>query len=401
MKVVILVGGPSKGTRFRPLSLDVAKPLFPVAGQPLIYHHLEACKNLEGLTEVLLIGFYDNQAPEWRTFLADAQQQLGLKVSYLLEDARLGTAGGLKHFKKEILAGNPDHVLLMHCDIVCTFPLTEMLNFHKQHGKECTILGKKVPKEEAGKYGCLVIDPETKEAVHYAEKPETFVGDIINAGIYVFSPDIFALIDAVSAEHTHGLAEDSRYLRLEQDLLQKICGDKHVYAFVTPDFWLQLKSAGTVIPCAEHLLFYLRKIHPEKLAVSGGGKTGPVIVGDVLIHPTAQVDSSAKLGPNVSIGANVIVGKGVRIINSTVLANTEIKPHACIISSVISLNCIIGAWSRLEGIPNFAEKDEDPLKTGITILGSGVNVGAESVVRSCIALPHKELAGSYHQQILL
>lgn len=58
-KAIILVGGPSRATRFRPLSLDVPKPLFPVAGAPLISHHLDALSKVQGLTEVLVIGFFE------------------------------------------------------------------------------------------------------------------------------------------------------------------------------------------------------------------------------------------------------------------------------------------------------------------------------------------------------
>lgn len=68
---------------------------------------------------------------------------------------------------------------------------------------------------------------------------------------------------------------------------------------------------------------------------------------------------------------------------------------------MIGLNCNIGPWSRLEGTPTKTIDSDDPLKAGITILGTGVTVGAESVVRGCIALPHKELSGSYSNQILL
>ena len=60
------------------------------------------------------------------------------------EESRLGTAGGLRKFRKQILEGNPEHVILMHCDIFCTFPMREMMDFHSTHGKECTILGKQV-----------------------------------------------------------------------------------------------------------------------------------------------------------------------------------------------------------------------------------------------------------------
>lgn len=59
-KAIILVGGPSRATRFRPLSLNVPKPLFPVAGAPLISHHLEALSKVKGLQEVLIVGFFED-----------------------------------------------------------------------------------------------------------------------------------------------------------------------------------------------------------------------------------------------------------------------------------------------------------------------------------------------------
>jgi len=58
IKAVILVAGPQKGTRFRPLSLEVPKPLFPVAGYPLVEHHISACKKVEDIDEIILLGFY-------------------------------------------------------------------------------------------------------------------------------------------------------------------------------------------------------------------------------------------------------------------------------------------------------------------------------------------------------
>lgn len=400
VKALVLVGGPSKGTRFRPLSLDIAKPLFPIAGKPLIYHHLEACTQLKNLKEILLIGFYDDRDKHWQDFMENSRKQLGVPIRYLREEARLGTAGGLRKFKKEILEGNPEYLILMHCDIFCTFPVRELMDFHIKHGKECSILGKQVPKEEASKYGCLIVDKATNEALHYAEKPETFVGDLINAGIYVFSPQMFDLIEKAVPSGPE-IEESEEFLRLEQDVLMNICGDKHVYVYLTTDFWMQLKSAGMVVPCAQHLLAHLKRTHPEQLAKTGDGKTGPIIVGDVLIHPTAQIDPTSKIGPNVSIGARVKIGPGVRIQHAIVLDNAEIKARACVMYSIIGWNSVVGSWARLEGLPDFTADTEDPLKCGITILGSGVTVGAESVVRASIALPHKELSGSYNNMILL
>ncbi|CAG2175950.1 unnamed protein product, partial [Oppiella nova] len=58
LKAVILMGGPQKGTRFRPLSLDSPKPLFPVAGLPMVEHLVKACALVDGMKEIILIGFY-------------------------------------------------------------------------------------------------------------------------------------------------------------------------------------------------------------------------------------------------------------------------------------------------------------------------------------------------------
>lgn len=72
LKACLLVGGPSVGTRFRPLSLSCPKPLFPIAGVPMIYHHIAALAKIEGLKEVLLIGFFDNGV--FDEFLRDVQR---------------------------------------------------------------------------------------------------------------------------------------------------------------------------------------------------------------------------------------------------------------------------------------------------------------------------------------
>ncbi|CAL8079365.1 unnamed protein product [Calicophoron daubneyi] len=82
IKAILLIGGPCKGTRFRPLSLELPKPLFPIAGFPVIYHHIEAFSKLPGLREIILLGFYQpNEA--LTQLIANAQREFKVIVRYV------------------------------------------------------------------------------------------------------------------------------------------------------------------------------------------------------------------------------------------------------------------------------------------------------------------------------
>lgn len=86
-----MVGGPGKGTRFRPLSLDIPKPLFPIAGFPLVQHHIEACSRVDGLKEILLIGFFQ-PTEQLNRFIREMKEQFKINIRYLQEYALLGKA---------------------------------------------------------------------------------------------------------------------------------------------------------------------------------------------------------------------------------------------------------------------------------------------------------------------
>ena len=85
----ILLLNTFQGTRFRPLSLDIPKPLFPIAGFPLVQHHIEACSRVEGLREILLIGFFQ-PTEQLNRFIREMKEQFNLKIRYLQEYALLG-----------------------------------------------------------------------------------------------------------------------------------------------------------------------------------------------------------------------------------------------------------------------------------------------------------------------
>ncbi|XP_061372366.1 uncharacterized protein LOC133314851 [Gastrolobium bilobum] len=141
---VIMVGGPTKGTRFRPLSFNTPKPLFP----------------------------FDWLASHWFIILFLLVKRCPIWLKYIFVDSM-----------RSELSWKTTH-----------FPLPSLLDAHKRYGGMGTMLVIKVSAESASQYGELVADPTTNEMLHYTEKPETFVSDLINCGVYIFSPLIFLLL---------------------------------------------------------------------------------------------------------------------------------------------------------------------------------------------------------------
>ncbi|GAY46671.1 hypothetical protein CUMW_098860 [Citrus unshiu] len=396
---VIMVGGPTKGTRFRPLSFNTPKPLFPLAGQPMIQHPISACKRIPNLAQIFLIGFYEER--EFALYVSSISNELKVPVRYLKEDKPHGSAGGLYYFRDMIMEENPSHIILLNCDVCCSFPLPGLLEAHKRYGGMGTMLVIKVSAESAHQFGELIADPNTKELLHYTEKPETFVSDLINCGVYVFTPDFFTAIQGVLTHRedranirqvssfealqsaTRTLPVD--FVRLDQDILSPLAGKKQLYTYETMDFWEQIKTPGMSLKCSS-LYLALFKITSPQLLASGNGITSATIAGDVYIHPSAKIHPTAKvinisssssilssaIGPNVSISANVRVGAGVRLISCIVLDDVEIKGN--------------GDYNA---------------KLGITILGEAVTVEDEVVVINSIVLPNKVLNVSVQEEIIL
>uniref|UniRef100_A0A8C8XIG6 GDP-mannose pyrophosphorylase A n=1 Tax=Panthera leo TaxID=9689 RepID=A0A8C8XIG6_PANLE len=411
LKAVILIGGPQKGTRFRPLSFEVPKPLFPVAGVPMIQHHIEACAQVPGMQEILLIGFYQPDEPLTR-FLEAAQQEFNLPVRYLQEFAPLGTGGGLYHFRDQILAGGPEAFFVLNADVCSDFPLSAMLDAYRHQPHPFLLLGTTANRTQSLNYGCIVENPQTHEVLHYVEKPSTFVSDIINCGIYLFSPEALKpLRDVFQRNQQDGQLEDSSGLwpgagtiRLEQDVFSALAGQGQIYVHLTDGIWSQIKSAGSALYASRLYLGQYQLTHPERLAkhTPGGPRirgTRPappnfcpppqppvpseplptsdsevktqslpslnqiwfrvfaprsslLLLGNVYIHPTAKVAPSAVLGPNVSIGEGVTVGEGVRLRESIVLHGATLQEHTCVLHTIVGWGSTVGRWARVEGTPN-------------------------------------------------
>lgn len=403
-KALILVGGGTRGTRFRPLSLDIPKVLFPVAGKPLLSHAVDSVVKLPAIKEILLIGFYDDAV--FRDFIADTQaQHRGISIKYLREYRAMGTAGGLYHFRDEILRGNPAKFFVIHADICCSFPLKEIETLFEEKGAKAVIMGTRVDKKAVPRnYGAIVpADDNSQKVIHYVEKPESPVSNLINAGVYLFDHSLFDVIaDAKKARD----ASDSNFdddedqqdvLRLEQDVLVRLPQTDSFYVYETKDFWLQVKTAGSAVPANALYLQQMFQINPK---APGLAEPSATIVPPVFIDPSATVDPTAKLGPNVSIGPNTRVGKGARVKDSIILGDVELKQNSIVLHSIVSIGSRVGSWARVEGTPAKIGA-ASVLKEGITILASNVIVADEVHVQNTLVLPHKEIKTDVKNEVMM
>lgn len=404
------------------LTRKFGQPLFDVAGHPIIWHCLRAVAKVPGIREVILVGYYDESV--FRDFIRDSAKEFPqIRIQYLREYQALGTAGGLYHFRDAILKGKPDRFFVLNADVCCSFPLGEMLDLFEEKDAEAVILGTRVSNDAATNFGCIVVDGHTKRVLHYVEKPESHISNLINCGVYLFATEcIFPsirsaikrrsdrprLVSYPSSENLESsfFRDDdegkNEVLRLEQDILSDLADSNRFFVHETKDFWRQIKTAGSAIPANALYLQKAFQSQSEELAPPSAN-----ILPPVFIHPTATVDPTAKLGPNVSIGPKAVIGAGVRVKESIVLEEAEIKHDACVLYSIIGWNSRVGAWARVEGSPTpVGTHTTSIIKNGvkvqsITILGKECGVGDEVRVQNCVCLPYKELKRDVANEIIM
>ncbi|KAJ1692134.1 hypothetical protein LUZ63_008832 [Rhynchospora breviuscula] len=353
MKALILVGG--FGTRLRPLTLSMPKPLVDFANKPMILHQIEALKDV-GVTEVILAI---NYRPEvMLNFLKEFENQLGIKITCSQETEPMGTAGPLALARDKLIDGSGEPFFVLNSDVISEYPFPQLIQFHKSHGGEATIVVTKV--DEPSKYGVVVMEEETGKVERFVEKPKIFVGNKINAGIYLLNPSV---LDRIELKPTS----------IEKEIFPKIASDQKLFAMVLPGFWMDIGQPRDYITGLRLYLDSLRKNSPSKLA------KGAHIVGNVLVHESAIIGEGCLIGPDVAVGPGCVVDPGVRLSRCTVMRGVRIKKHACITSSIIGWHSTVGQWARIENM---------------TILGEDVHVGDEVYSNGGVVLPHKEIKSS-------
>lgn len=358
MKALILVGG--FGTRLRPLTLTLPKPLVPFANQPMLMHQIEALVEV-GVDHVVLAVNYraDIMEKEMRIH----EDRLGITISMSLETEPLGTAGPLALANK-ILGSDGEPFFVLNSDVICEFPFKETLAFHKAHGKEGTLLVTEVT--EPSKYGVVCYEEATGKIERFVEKPQVYVGNKINAGLYLFNSSILARIKPVPTS-------------IEKEIFPKMADDENLFAMTLQGFWMDVGQPPDYLKGMGYYLNYVARSEEKLPAEQKKLKSGPEIVGNVLVHPTATIGSGCKIGPDVVLGPNVVVGDGCRLQRCTMFEDSKIGGHAWVDKAIIGWRCNVGSWVRMENV---------------TVLGDDVVVNDELYLNGAKVLPHKGIKES-------
>eukprot|EP00965_Chrysotila_dentata_P165089 5451766-Pleurochrysis_carterae.AAC.1 len=132
----------------------------------------------------------------WEEAISQLEQELRIRITCSREEREMGTAGALKLAEPLITDGgaNDAPFIVVNADVLCSYPLRDLLRVHVKHGRQGTVLTTRT--DTPSEYGVVVSDERTGRVLHFVEKPETYVSELINAGVYAFSPSIFSLIRA-------------------------------------------------------------------------------------------------------------------------------------------------------------------------------------------------------------
>jgi mannose-1-phosphate guanylyltransferase len=307
----------------------------------MILHQVESLA-AAGVTDIVLAV---NYRPDVMTAALKKYEEIyNVKITFSIEAEPLGTAGPLKLAEK-ILGKDDKPFFVLNSDVICEYPFAELAKFHARHGDEGTIVVTKV--EEPSKYGVIVHKPNHPSKIdRFVEKPVEFVGNRINAGIYIFNPSVLKRIEL-------------RPTSIETETFPAICKDGQLHSFDLEGFWMDVGQPKDFLSGTCLYLSSLAKHHPKMLV----DPSAPwVHGGNVMVDKTAKIGKNCRIGPNVTIGPGVVVGDGVRLHRCVLLENSKVKDHAWIKSSIVGWNSTIGKWARLENT---------------SVIGDNVSIGDE------------------------
>ncbi len=334
MKISALILAGGEGTRMHPLTLTQPKPLLPVAGKPMIKWTIEALQRA-GIEDIyVLVG---------KERLERVRGVLGDSVTYIQQDEPRGTANAVGCAGGVITTP----FFCINGDVVVEDWLFQELRkfYMKKRGNIITITQSRKPQD----FGVVEIDAEAN-VLSIVEKPDRPKSNYINAGVYVFEPSIFDLIEQTKASK-----------RGEYEITDTLSMTS-AYGYQYEGFWLDVGKPWDLLDANE---FYVKRAEKKiegklhKNAVVEGevriGKgtvvrAGAYIIGPVVIGGNCVIGPNCFIRPFTSLGNGVRIGNAVEVKNSIIMNNTNIPHLSYVGDSIIGENCNLGAGTNIANL---------------------------------------------------
>jgi mannose-1-phosphate guanylyltransferase len=347
MQAVILVGG--EGTRLRPLTSTVPKPVVPLVDRPFISYMLEWL-HANGVEDVIMsCGFL---ATAVRNVLGDGSA-LGVRLRFVEEPEPRGTAGALK-FAESMLQ---ERFLMLNGDVLTDIDLRAQMEQHERTGARGTLA--LVPVEDPTAYGLVRLD-EDNAVKEFVEKPSSDEIDtnLISAGAYVLERDVVELIPP------------DRNVSIEREVWPQLVG-AGLYGYPSHAYWLDIGTPARYLQATFDIME--GHVHTEVGKRLGSSyrliDEAAEVKGRVV--PPAVVERGCQIAPDANVGSLAVlaqdtsVGSGTTIERSVVLNGAEIGRNCTLRDCIVSAGCRVGTHTHI---------------TDGAVLGEGVTVGANNVI---------------------
>jgi NDP-sugar pyrophosphorylase family protein len=327
MKAVILAGG--EGTRLRPLTLTLPKPVVPVVDRPFLRHQLDLLDRI-GVKEVVFSVAY---RPEKIEAVFGDGTAVGKRIHYAVEETPLGTGGAVKNAEARL----DGTTVVFNGDVLTDVDLPAVLDRHRSTGAAATIVLYPVPNPSA--YGLVETDADSR-VKRFVEKPEPsqITTDTINAGIYVLEKPTLALMPTGV---THSIERAFFPALLER-------GD-HVQAFVHRGYWIDIGTPTKYLDVHRDILNGRFPVALMAEPVAGGwihaGATvdpGADLRPPFFVGPDCRVEAGCVLGPDAVFTESVSLGSGSEVSDSVLWQGVEVGHGARIQGSLLSAGVKIG-----------------------------------------------------------
>ena len=320
MKAVILVGG--EGTRLRPLTCHTPKAMVPILNRPFLEHLLRYLEK-HGVKDIILAMSYFPDPI--RSYFGDGTQ-MGVQMTYVVEESPLGTAGAVKN--AESLLDEP--FIVFNGDILTEIDLTTMIRRHREIKPKVSIA--LTPVDNPTLYGVVETDAEGRVKC-FTEKPswDKVSSNMINAGIYIVEPEVLEHIPASNPS----MFENYLFPRLLE------MGEP-ILSYPSDAYWIDIGTPEKYL-----------KVHHDLLL--GWGDENVRTEGNSEIHPKARIEGPVLIGDQCSIAQDAqlkgptVLGPRCEVAEGSVVEGSVLWRGTKVGAGAVLKNCIIGSYSCIQG----------------------------------------------------